>query len=127
MMPRGAPPHVRARDTERAMLAARVAAERAQIDAARAILATGRATRLSELGMLDAQAFRLFLNLLGEALVAQADPDAEVSCQSADGLLQIRLAPLAANSVASIQTSFGTFTGRDHLLTITPAGETHGA
>lgn len=127
MTPRGAPPHVRARDAERAMLAARVAAERAQIDAARAILATGRSTRLSELGMLDAQAFRLFLNLLGEALVAQAGPDAEVTCQSADGLLQIRLAPLAADSVASIQTSFGTFTGRDHMLTITPTGGSHGA
>lgn len=127
LTPRGAPPHVRPRDTERAMLAARVAAERAQIDAARAIIATGQATRLSELGMLDAQAFRLFLNLLGEALVVQARPGAEVSCHSADGLLQIRLVPLAANSVASIRTSFGTFTGRDHLLTITPIGGEHGA
>lgn len=127
LTPRGAAPHVRTRDTERAMLAARVAAERAQIDAARAILTTGRATRLSELGMLDADAFRLFLNLLGEALVVQARPGAEVVCQSADGLLQIRLVPLAEDSIASIRTSFGTFTGRDHLLTIAAAGDHHGA
>ena len=123
---RGAAPHVRARDTERAMLAARVSAERAQIDAARAILITGQAARLSELGTLDAQAFRLFLNLLGEALVVQSRPDAEVSCQSADGLLQIRLVPLEAGSTASIHTSFGTFTGCDHLLTITATGDAHG-
>lgn len=77
--------------------------------------------------MLDAQAFRLFLNLLGEALVVQARPGAEVACQSADGLLQIRLVPLAPDSVASIQTSSGIFTGRDHLLTITATGGDHGA
>jgi uncharacterized protein (TIGR02677 family) len=126
LTPRGAPPHVRARDTERAMLTARISAERAQIDAARAILATGRATRLSALGTLDAQAFRLFLNLLGEALVVQPHPDAEVVCQSADGLLQIRMVPLDDGSVASIHTSFGTLTGRDHLLTIVTTGDCHG-
>jgi len=123
LTPRGAPPHVRSRDTERAMLAARVSAERAQIDAARAILSTSQATRLSDLGTLDAESFRLFLNLLGEALVVQARPGAEVTCQSADGLLQIRLVPLGADSTASIRTSLGTFTGRDHLLTITAAGD----
>ena len=127
LTPRGAAPHVRTRDAERALLAGRVAAERAQIDAARAIFATGQATRLSDLGTLDEQAFRLFLNLLGEALVVQSRPGAEVSCQSADGLLQIRLVPLAADSVASIRTSFGTFTGRDHLMTITASGGGHDA
>jgi len=127
LTPRGAAPHVRARDTERAMLAARVAQERAEIDAARAILTTGQATRLSELGVLDAQAFRLFLNLLGEALVIQSGPGAEVRCQSSDGLLQIHLVPLAADSIASIHTSSGTFTGRDHLLTITTTEDDHGA
>lgn len=126
LTPRGAAPHVRVRDAERAMLAARMSAERAQIDAARAILSTGQATRLSELGMLDAQAFRLFLNLLGEALVVQSRPGAEVACQSADGLLQIRLVPLDAGSIACIETDMGTFTGRDHLLTITATGDDHG-
>jgi uncharacterized protein (TIGR02677 family) len=108
------------------MLAARMASERAQIDAARALLSTGRPMRLSELGVLDADAFRLFLNLLGEALVVQDRPGAEVNCQSADGLLQISLTPLEADSVARIETEFGTFTGRDHLLTVTALGGQHG-
>jgi uncharacterized protein (TIGR02677 family) len=125
LVPRGAPPHVRNRDAERAVLAAQIAAERAQIDAARAILTTGRPTRLSDIGMLDAQAFRLFLNLLGEALVAQPQPGAEVSCQSADGLVEIRLLPLAQDSVARIRTELGFFSGRDHLLTITAVGDGH--
>ncbi|WP_306394347.1 TIGR02677 family protein [Telluria beijingensis] len=121
--PRGAPPHVRDRDAERAMLAAHIAEERAQIDAARATLANGRPTRLSELEKLDAHAFRLFLALLGEALVAQRDPDQAVECHSADGLLRIRLEPLADGSRASIRTALGVFSGRDHLLTVTPAGD----
>jgi uncharacterized protein (TIGR02677 family) len=123
MLPRGAPPHVRARDAERARLASYIAEERAQIDAARARLATGTQTRLSELGVLEPQAFRLFLTLLGEALVAQASPDEPVQCASADGLLQIRLEPLEPGSVAHIETGHGVFAGRDHLLTITAIGE----
>ena len=79
------------------------------------------------MGALDAQTFRLFLNLLGEALVVQSSPAAEVVCQSSDGLLQIRLVPLDADSVASIHTSFGTLTGRDHLLTISSNGDDHAA
>ena len=59
--------------------------------------------------------------------MAQSRPDAEVVCQSADGLLQIRLVPLAPHSSASIRTSYGTFTGRDHVLTVTANGGEHGA
>lgn len=118
--PRGAPPHVRERDAERAMLAAHIAEERAQIDAARATLASGQPTLLSAVATLDAHAFRLFLALLGEALVAQRRPDEAVECDSADGLLRIRLEPLADGSLASIHTALGTFSGRDHLLTVTP-------
>jgi uncharacterized protein (TIGR02677 family) len=121
--PRGAPPHVRDRDAERAKLAAHIVEERAQIDAARATLAHGRTTRLSEVAMLDTHAFRLFLALLGEALVAQRAPGEAVECDSADGLLRIRLEPLADGSLASIHTALGVFSGRDHLLTITPLGE----
>jgi uncharacterized protein (TIGR02677 family) len=120
--PRGAPPHVRDRDAERAMLAAHIAEERAQIDAARTALASGRPGRLSEVAALDTHAFRLFLSLLGEALVAQRDPDAPVECDSADGLLRIRLEPLDDGSQAHIQTALGVFSGRDHLMTVTPLG-----
>jgi uncharacterized protein (TIGR02677 family) len=120
LVPRGPPPHVRVRDAERASLASRIAEERAQIDAARAAFSHGQPIRLSALGMLDSEAFRLFLTLLGEALVVQRDPAADVDCFSADGLLRIRLEPLADGSTARIETALGVFSGRDHLLTVTP-------
>ena len=72
--------------------------------------------------MLDAHAFRMFLDLLGELLVAQRDPDEPVECDSADGLLRIRLEPLDHDTQAYIQTALGTFSGRDHVLTVTPLG-----
>ncbi|PWF49139.1 TIGR02677 family protein [Massilia glaciei] len=123
MTARGPLPHVREREAERAMLALQIAEERSQLEAARAALATGVPTRLSDLGRLEPQAFRLFLALLGEALAAQSSPEQAVARQSADGLLQIRLEPLAADSRASIATELGIFSGRDHLLTITSTME----
>ncbi|HEX2011013.1 MAG TPA: TIGR02677 family protein [Roseateles sp.] len=116
--PRGAMPRVQVRDAERQLLAAQFREEHAQIEAARARLATGQATRLSELGTLDAHAFGLFLGLLGEALTAQTSANAVVELDSGDGLLHIRLEPLAADTRAEIHTANGVFAGRDHLLTI---------
>ncbi len=116
--PRGAMPRVQVRDAERQLLAAQFREEHAQIEAARVRLATGQPTRLSDLGELDTHAFGLFLGLLGEALTAQSHPDAAVELDSGDGLLRIRLEPLAADSRAEIHTADGVFAGRDHLLTI---------
>lgn len=116
--PRGAMPRVHERDAERRLLAAQLHEEHAQIEAARLLLASGRPHRLSELGVLDAHAFALFLSLLGEALTAQASPDAPVELQSGDGLLRIQLQPLGAETRARIHTSTGVFAGRDHLITI---------
>lgn len=121
--PRGALPRVQARDEERRLLAAQLQEEHAQIEAARQRLATGRPTRLSELGALDSHAFALFLSLLGEALTAQGLPDEAVELQSGDGLLRIHLQALDAQSHAEITTPAGTFAGRDHLITITRADE----
>jgi uncharacterized protein (TIGR02677 family) len=121
--PRGPAPHVKDRHEARALLARQIAEERAQIEAARALLATGTATKLSELTRLDAHAFRLFLSLLGEALAAQTSPNQPVTRQTADGLLQIRLEPLSADSHAAIDTDLGVFAGRDHVVTITPTME----
>jgi uncharacterized protein (TIGR02677 family) len=118
--PRGPAPHVKDRYEARAILARRIGEERAQVEAARALLATGTATRLSQLARLDAHAFRLFLSLLGEALSAQASPNQSVTRQTADGLLQIRLEPLSRDSHAEIETELGIFAGRDHVVTITP-------
>ena len=121
--PRGPMAKVRDRSEERARMAGQLAEESRQVDAARRRLATGRAALLSELGELDTHAFGLFLNLLGEALAEQSGPESAVERQTGDGLLHIRLEPLAAGSRARIVTSAGVFAGRDHRLTITPTQE----
>lgn len=115
---RGAPPRIQDRSKERASLAAHLATESVQTQAARKRLATGRETRLSELGTLDSHAFRLFLRLLGEALAAQTHPEQPVERLTADGSLRIRLEPLDAASRACIQTDLGVFSGRDHRVLI---------
>jgi uncharacterized protein (TIGR02677 family) len=117
---RGAAPKILDRSRERELLGARIAEETAQTEAARRRLATGLRTRLSELGWLDAHAFRLFLSLLGEALAAQIHPDAPVERLTGDGTLAIRLEPLARGTESVIDTALGRFTGRDYHVTIRP-------
>jgi uncharacterized protein (TIGR02677 family) len=116
--PRGPLARVRDRSAERAQMAEQLSEESRQVEAARQRLATGRPVRLSALGELDAHAFGLFLSLLGEALAEQGRPDDPVERHTGDGLLRIRMEPLAAGSHACITTPAGTFSGRDHLLTI---------
>jgi uncharacterized protein (TIGR02677 family) len=120
--PRGPLPRVRDRGEARRLLERELAEEAGQVEAARRRLATGRPTRLSELGPLDPHAFGLFLNLLGEALAEQPGPDATVERQTGDGLMRIRLEPLGPNSRAEVHTPHGVLAGRDHLITITPTG-----
>jgi uncharacterized protein (TIGR02677 family) len=115
---RGAPPRIVDRSAERGLLAARVAEEAAQTESARQRLATNRETCLSELGFLDASAFRLFLVLLGEALAAQTDPDEPVERLTGDGTLIVRLVPLDSHAQAEITTDLGRFRGRDHRILI---------
>jgi uncharacterized protein (TIGR02677 family) len=115
---RGAPPKIRDRSAERELLAAKVAEEHAQTEAARQRLATGKQTRLSELGLLDKHAFRLFLTLLGEALASQTSPESPVERQTGDGTLVIQLQPLEEESEAIIETELGRFAGRDYRVTI---------
>lgn len=115
---RGAAPRIKDRSKERELLAAQIAQESAQTEAARQRLATGRETRLSELGTLDPHSFKLFLALLGDALAAQRHPDQAVERFTADGSLLIRLEPLEAASQARIRTPLGVFSGRDHRLLI---------
>jgi uncharacterized protein (TIGR02677 family) len=104
-------------------MARQLAEESRQVEAARRRLAHGRPIQLSALGELGAHEFQLFLMLLGEALADQADPGKAVERRTGDGLLHIRLEPLAADTWASIRTPAGTFSGRDHLLTISLAQE----
>jgi uncharacterized protein (TIGR02677 family) len=115
---RGAPLRILDRSAERGLLAARVAAEAAETEAARQRLATDRETRLSDLGHLDVASFRLFLTLLGEALASQRHPDQPVERLTGDGTLMVQLTPLAAHTQAVITTDWGTFSGRDHRLRI---------
>jgi uncharacterized protein (TIGR02677 family) len=119
--PRGPLPQVRDRARERQLLRQELAEEAQQVEAARLRLATGRPTRLSELGVLDPQAFSLFLSLLSEALTEQEGPDATVERQTGDGLMRIRLQPLGAETRAEIRTPYGVFYGRVHLINISPA------
>ena len=92
-----------------------------QVEAARARLATGRASKLSELGVLNREEFALFLSLLAEALSEQRRPDMAVERLTGDGLLKIKLEPLGVNTRAVIETENGWFSGQDHLLTISDA------
>ena len=115
---RGAAPRIKDRSKEREALATYLGEQSAQVESARKRLATGRETRLSDLGELDAQAFRLFLSLLGEALAAQSRPDEAVERITGDGMLAVRLEPLEAHSRAQIQTDLGVFSGRDHRVLI---------
>jgi len=105
------------------LLAAALAAEQAQINAARAKLARGQPVLLSALGPLDKHEFRLLLTLIGEALAAQKTTEDAVERYSGDGTLRIRLVPLDARSTAQIETDQGTFRGRDHELTVWHSGE----
>jgi uncharacterized protein (TIGR02677 family) len=118
LTPRGAVPKVRDRSRERALLASQVREEQRAMDAARAKLARGEPVLLSELGPLDRHEFRLLLSLLGEALAAQRTLDAPIERESSDGVLRVRLEPLAPGSRARLVTELGVFSGRDHRLTV---------
>lgn len=116
---RGAPPKIERRDQARAYLATRLAEESSLLDAARRRLATGEWLRLSELGELDTHSFRLFMELLGDALTSADGLDARLSATSSDGTLAIEMAPLEASTSARIHAPYGTLEGRDYQLRIT--------
>jgi uncharacterized protein (TIGR02677 family) len=116
--PRGPLPRVRERNHERELMARQLAEESSQVEAARRRLASGRPIRLSDMGKLDAHEFSVFLSLLGEALAEQQNPDQVVERHTGDGLLYIRLEPMARDSRAQLHTPAGVFSGRDHMLTI---------
>lgn len=119
LTPRGAPSKVQDRGVERALIQQKVAAQQAQLAAARARLADGVPRRLSELGPLNRDEFELLLAVLGEALGAQGGAAQPVSRSSGDGQMHIELMALDEDSHAEIATPDGIFSGRDHLLTLT--------
>jgi uncharacterized protein (TIGR02677 family) len=113
-LPRGRSASVVDRSVEKARLASAAEAEAAQLAAARQLLATTGPTRLSALGELPRDAFDLLLDLLGEALARKVTPDEEVVATSADGSVEIRMAPTGDGRTATIATSDGALTGPDH-------------
>lgn len=106
------------RTKEREALERLTAEETRQIEAARERLAHGRPLRLGDLGCLDAHAFHLFLDLLGEALNRKSAPDTPVQATSADGTLSIQLSPTEDMEIATLRTEHGDFHGRDHWIAI---------
>lgn len=108
------------RSTEKARLRALAREQAAQIERARRRLLDAGRCRLSELGPLDDQAFRLFLELLGHALTLRADRDGAIDVESADGTLRIRLDPIEGGGEVALRTEAGDFRGRDHWIAIEP-------
>jgi hypothetical protein len=73
------------------------------------------------MGPLDPLEFRLFLELLAQALAARTAQDAPSHAYSADGSLRIVLESLADAQWVEVPTTDGMFRGRDHWITIEPA------
>jgi uncharacterized protein (TIGR02677 family) len=117
--PRGPAKAIVDRSQEKALLAATMSEEARQLRAARERLATGRTTRLSELGYLARAEFSLFLDLLDEALTKRSSTTAAIETTSSDGTLAIRLWP--ANGRFRIETDDGELSGLDCFILICDA------
>jgi uncharacterized protein (TIGR02677 family) len=115
---RGGPARIIDRSQARQRLEELLAAERAQTEAARRRLATGRPTRLRDLGALDRDEFALFLGLLGDTLAAGPPGPGGIHATTSDGTLAITLEPTGDGATAEITTPDGVLRGPDHLLTI---------
>jgi uncharacterized protein (TIGR02677 family) len=96
----------------------RMAAEAAALRAARALIASGRARRLSDFLGLDERAFDLLLECLGAVLARRWDGHGVLIAHSADGSLAIRAEPLPDAPPVALPTATGTLHGPDLLLTI---------
>ena len=115
---RGKPNQVRDRSAERDFLRTRAQREAAETAAARQRLATAGPTVLSDLGVLDPGAFRLFLALLGDALAVRAPGATEVKTVTSDGTLEVRLSLVPDGGTAAIRTADGTLEGPEHIIEI---------
>ena len=74
--------------------------------------------RLSDLDVLDRDAFRLFLQLLGDALSAWRPGTESVSATTNDGTMEIRLTRVRGGGIAEISTLDGVLRGPEHLVEI---------
>ncbi|WP_018638929.1 TIGR02677 family protein [Parafrankia elaeagni] len=115
---RGTPNRVADRAEQRRLLAEHAAREAGQAAAARDRLTLGRPVLLSDLGLLDRQAFRLFLALLGDALAARRPGEGAVETTSGDGTILIRLSVVPGGGTVSVETEDGLLHGPEHLVEI---------
>jgi len=115
---RGGPNRVIDTAKEREYLARLAAEENAQLEAAKRALVTREPLLLSHFETLDATAFELLLDLLGQAMNARMDPSRPVEAASTDGSLTVRLDPFQSHRPARIRTAVGTITGPDALVHI---------
>jgi uncharacterized protein (TIGR02677 family) len=121
---RGKPNQVLDRSEGKARLAERATREAEQVARARAALLTDGPRRLSELAELDAHAFGLFLELLGDALATRRPGENHSEVSAGDGGLRIRLAAIADAPTVAIRSARGVLHGRDHLVDIFEPGTT---
>jgi uncharacterized protein (TIGR02677 family) len=115
---RGGPARIVDRSQARQRLEELLAAERAQTEAARRRLATGRPMRLRDLGALERDEFALFLGLLGDALAAGPPGPGGIHTTTSDGTLAITLEPTGDGVTAEIATPDGVLRGPDHVITV---------
>ncbi|MDJ0380158.1 TIGR02677 family protein [Streptomyces sp. G-G2] len=120
---RGKPRKVEDRAEARRRLAEVAVKQAAEIAAARARLVTDGVTRLSGLGELDPVSFRLFLQLLGDALATWRPGMTHTVATSNDGSMEIRLTALADGSSAEVRTPGGVLRGPDHTIEILDLAE----
>ncbi|WP_329100451.1 TIGR02677 family protein [Micromonospora sp. NBC_01699] len=121
---RGAPTRVIDRSQQRRLLAEHTEREAAQTARARAALVTPGPVALSRLGELDSAEFRLFLQLLGDALATRRPDSREVVTATSDGTLQVRLVLVDQAEPVRIVTRDGVLTGPEHLIEITDIAPT---
>ncbi|SDH11002.1 TIGR02677 family protein [Pseudonocardia oroxyli] len=111
----------------RAERAERARQERAQADAAWAVLAGSGPVSLSSFGRLDHGVFLRLLELLGRALSSAAGSDGRRRAVTADGRMEIVLSPPAAGTASAVLlTPRGRFEGPDYLVDIRHAGRARG-
>jgi len=116
---RGKPSQVRDRSADRELLRHRAEQEAEQTAEARRRLRTSGPTLLSDLDVLDPRAFRLFLGLLGDALAARSPGDTDVTTDTNDGSMRIRLRIVPDGGTATIKTEDGVLCGPEHVVEIT--------
>ncbi|WP_181641992.1 DUF2397 family protein, partial [Nocardioides massiliensis] len=97
--------------------------EAEQTAAARRRILTGGPKPLSAFGVLDPEAFRLFLALLGDALAALGPTGDTAAVHTSDGALTVTLTRTPGARLAVISTPDGELVGPDHLVEIGSAAD----